>query len=144
VSERVIKVYTDGASRGNPGHAGIGIAFFDDDGEMINSYREYIGKSTNNFAEYTAIIKSLEILSGNRENFDKVKFYADSELLVNQLTGKYIIRNEALKGLAAKFFIDVKSLGKPFEISHVRREKNKVADKLANEAIDSEVKKAVQ
>ncbi len=143
MNDRIVKVFTDGASRGNPRNAGIGIAVYDVDDNHLLSHKEYIGKSTNNFSEYSALIKSLEILRDMETGFDKVEFYTDSELMVNQLTGKYIIRNEILKELAAKFFREIKSLGKRFEIFHVRRDKNKIADKLANEAIDAVVKKTV-
>lgn len=141
MSERILKVFTDGASRGNPGNAAIGIAIFDENEDIISSHKEFLGKTTNNYAEYSALLKSLDLLKELETSYDKIEFYSDSELLVNQLTGRYIIRNENLKELAGKFMREIKLLGKRFEIFHVRREKNKIADKLANEAIDAVVKK---
>lgn len=139
-SQKVIKIHTDGASRGNPGDAAIGIAIFDGNGIIIASHKEYIGKQTNNHAEYTALVKSVEIAKNLETEYDKIEFYTDSELMVNQLTGKYIIRNENLRNLSLKFNKEIKILGKPYEIFHVRRESNKDADKLANEALNEVLK----
>lgn len=139
-SNKTIKVHTDGASRGNPGDAAIGIAVYDGYGNTITTYNEYIGKQTNNYSEYSALVKSLELLHNVEINYDKIEFYTDSELMVNQLTGKYIIRNESLRELSLIFMKEMKILGKPYSIFHVRREKNKEADKLANEALDKALK----
>ncbi|MCB0722730.1 MAG: ribonuclease HI family protein [Ignavibacteriae bacterium] len=136
----MIKVHTDGASRGNPGDSAIGIAVFDSNNELILSHKEYIGKNTNNYAEYYALVKSAGILEDMKTKFDKIEFYSDSELMVNQLTGKYIIRNERLRDLSLKFKEEIRILGKPFEIFHVSREDNKDADKLANEALNEVLK----
>ncbi|MCA9406963.1 MAG: ribonuclease HI family protein [Candidatus Omnitrophica bacterium] len=137
---KTIKVHTDGASRGNPGDAAIGIAVYDEYGNTIATYNEYIGKQTNNYSEYSALVKSLELLHNVEINYDKIEFYSDSELMVNQLTGKYIIRNERLRDLSLKFKEEIRILGKPFEIFHVSREDNKDADKLANEALNEVLK----
>lgn len=129
-----IIAYTDGASRGNPGLAGIGIAFYDDTGELIKTFNEYIGETTNNIAEYKALIKALEI--GQELKAKEMEVYADSELMVKQLKGEYKVKNEGLKPLynAAKGLINALD---SFKITHVKREFNKEADKLANIAIDS-------
>lgn len=139
-SKKVIKIHTDGASRGNPGDAAIGIAIYDENGIIIASFKEYLGKRTNNHAEYSALVKSVEIAKNLETDFDKIEFYTDSELMVNQLTGKYIIRNENLRNLSLKFNQEIKILGKPYDIFHVRREYNKEADKLANEALNEALK----
>lgn len=139
-SHKVIKVHTDGASRGNPGDAAIGIVIFDSNGNKLAGYKEYLGKNTNNYAEYSALLKSTEIIRSLGIAFEKIEFYTDSQLMVNQLTGRYIIRNERLRDLSLKFMNEMKILGKPFEIIHVRREKNKDADRLANEALNEALK----
>ncbi len=135
-SNNVITVYTDGASRGNPGNAGIGIVLFDETGNKIVQFKKYIGKQTNNFAEYTALLESLNLIENYSLNNYKIRFYTDSNLLVNQILGKFIIRNEALRKLSLEFWRIVKKLSLEFEIVHIPREKNKLSDKLANEAID--------
>ena len=135
-----IKVFTDGASRGNPGNAGIGIAVLDESGALISSHKEFIGQCTNNVAEYTALIKSLDLIERIDPRVSGILFYCDSELLVKQLTGQYRIKHKDLIELSLKFRKRIKQLNIPFEISHITRDKNKTADRLANEAIDEAIK----
>lgn len=138
---RVIKVFTDGASRGNPGKAGIGVIIYDENGFVIDSCREYLGIATNNQAEYKALIKSSELikklLEKDEHEFDKIEFYSDSDLMVNQVNFDYQVKEPELALLNHKFHVKMKKLGKPFTISHVEREKNKAADRLANQALDA-------
>lgn len=122
------KLYCDGASRGNPGDAGIGfILIFN--GKKIEM-SEYIGKTTNNVAEYTALIKGLE--EAIKVGIKEIKIFLDSELIVRQLNGVYNVKNKNLillyfnvKELLSKF--------KKYEIFHINREQNTFADKLAKE-----------
>ena len=139
----LVTVYTDGASRGNPGNAGIGVVLYDESGNELAKHKKYIGLQTNNIAEYTALIESLNLLESRSLNDSKITFYSDSNLLVNQISGNFIIRNEGLRKLSLEFWRIVKKLGMEFEIIHIPREKNKVADKLANEAIDEALKAKV-
>lgn len=136
-----LKVFTDGASRGNPGESGIGIVVTDDLDNIIIKWNEYLGKATNNQAEYRALLKSLDILKQlldeNKIKIDFVEFYADSELMVKQIEGKYKIKNPGLKLLHSDFTKKIRSLGVRFSIKHIERELNKKADKLANQAIDN-------
>jgi ribonuclease HI len=136
-----LKVFTDGASRGNPGESGIGIVVTDEKDNILKKWNEYLGKATNNQAEYKAIIKSLEILAqllqGSDSAADMIEFYADSELMVKQLRNEYKIKNPDLKLLHAEFTKKVRNLGIRYTISHVERDLNKTADKLANQAIDN-------
>lgn len=127
-----IIAYTDGASRGNPGPASIGIYITDADGEMIHEHREKLGHQTNNYAEYMAVLRALEL--AKEHGSKKVLLRADSELMVRQMTGIYKVKNEGIKVL----FAQCKELAAKFElkIEHVRREKNKEADRLANLALD--------
>ena len=129
-----LTIYVDGASRGNPGKAGVGVIIYDDKKNVLKKMKQYLGeKTTNNVAEYVALIYALQeglILQAKR-----LTVYSDSELVVKQLEGSYRIKNELLK----IFFKLVEHLREGFEevkIKHIDREENKEADKLANQAID--------
>lgn len=124
---------TDGASRGNPGHSGIGGQILNGDGLLLLEFSEYIGEATNNVAEYAALIfgleRALSVGSGH------LLINSDSELLVRQLNGQYRVKNSALKPL----FVRVNSLLARFKtskIEHIFRDDNFSADALANRAID--------
>jgi ribonuclease HI len=140
-----IKVFTDGASRGNPGHSGIGITVYDENDFIIETYKEYLGEGTNNQAEYKALIKSLEVIkkmiSDGEAEFDNIEFYADSELIVNQINFDYRIKEPDLALLNNKFHVMIKKLDKPFKIFYIERAKNKNSDRLANIAIDTKLGK---
>jgi len=137
---RVI-VYTDGASRGNPGPASIGVAIYDEKEKEIKKYGQAIGKATNNQAEYGAVIfalKKIKSLIGKKKISDlEIEVRSDSELLVNQLSGNYKILDEDIQ----KFFITIWNLKidyKKVNFVLIPREKNKMADFLANEALDQQ------
>jgi len=127
-----LKIYTDGGARGNPGPAGIGILICNTENKC-KKYSEYIGKTTNNQAEYKALIFALE--KAKKLNPLKVTCYLDSELVVKQLNGSYRVKNEGLKPLFAKAE-NLASFFPKITFSHIPREKNKQADKLVNKAID--------
>jgi ribonuclease HI len=131
-----LKVYTDGASRGNPGLASIGIVITDDNGNEIRTSKKFLGKFTNNVAEYNALVESVRLLKDLSIGFDEINFFCDSELLVKQIRGEYKIRNKDLIRLSLEFWKEIKSLNKKFSIAYIPREQNKLADKLANEALD--------
>lgn len=130
-----IYAYTDGASRGNPGESGIGIILKDESGTVIHSAGGYIGKTTNNVAEYTALIECLKKAKG--ANCKKLVVHSDSELLVRQIQGKYRVKNEGLKKYFQRVHRLLKSAPFEFEIRYVSREQNRDADMLANVGIDS-------
>ncbi|PJE58794.1 MAG: hypothetical protein COU83_01940 [Candidatus Portnoybacteria bacterium CG10_big_fil_rev_8_21_14_0_10_40_22] len=141
---QTIKIYTDGGARGNPGPAGIGAVFMNVDGAIIKKYSEFIGKSTNNQAEYRAVIfalKKVKVLFGKQKTKQLgLEFYLDSELVVKQMRGEYRIKEKDLQPL----FCDVWNLKIDFgavEFFSIAREQNKEADKLVNEAIDGEISK---
>ncbi len=128
-------IYTDGACRGNPGPAGIGIVICNESGKIVKEYRDFIGNATNNIAEYRALIKALEL--ANDFSVTRIECFSDSELMVRQLNGAYRVKNEKLHEL----FLLVKEKERLFEevaYSHLPREKGliKRADKLANLGID--------
>jgi ribonuclease HI len=128
-----VYLYIDGAARGNPGPAGIGVVIKSENDETLLEVSDYIGKTTNNVAEYMALIRGLEetIDMGNKS----VEVYSDSELLVKQIKGEYKVKNEGLVPLYHHLMSLVKKLNH-FSISHTVREENKHADELANRGID--------
>ena len=128
-------IHTDGASRGNPGEAGIGavIENAENENETLYEIAEYVNKMTNNAAEYTAVIRALE--KASELGGSEVLLLSDSELLVKQVNGEYRVKNAGLQPLYQKVF-ELKQQFKSFKIQHVRREQNKRADKLANMGID--------
>lgn len=132
-----LRIYTDGGSRGNPGPSGIGVAIHEMHGERegktIATLAEYLGRATNNQAEYQAIVRAFQ--EARRLGADEVEVVMDSELAVKQLNGLYRVRNPDL----AKLFLQVHDLRQQFarvSFRHVRREKNTEADALVNQAID--------
>ncbi len=131
-----LRIHTDGASRGNPGEAGIGVVIEDESGKVIKEIRRYIGKATNNQAEYAALIDGLKAARGI--NADNVTVFADSELLVKQVKGEYKVKHPQLQPLFAEAKGLISGL-KKFKINHIPREKNAHADALANEAIDKKI-----
>lgn len=142
-----IYINTDGGSRGNPGPAGIGVAFYDAEGNEIHTYGEYIGEATNNQAEYLGIIKGLEILKQSKwykeKNGSSAKVICrlDSQLVVEQINGNYKVKNEEIKKLKARIDDLVSDMDIDKEFIHIPREENKLADKMVNDALDKELKK---
>ena len=129
----LIVVNVDGASRGNPGESGIGVAIFDKESNLINESCDYLGVATNNMAEYKALILGIKL--SMRYNAKKILFKSDSELMVKQIKGEYKVKNAQLKLL----FAEVQDLFKKlpnWEIMHVSREENKEADLLANKGVE--------
>jgi len=132
-------IHTDGGSRGNPGPAAIGVTC-DSNGFNLFEISQSIGETTNNVAEYTAVIKALEKLVELNIKTKKVLFVLDSELIVKQLLGQYKIKDSKLKELNLQVHAlksELKNMGTEFRIKHVLREENKLADKLVNSALDS-------
>ncbi|KAB3538626.1 ribonuclease HI family protein [Alkaliphilus pronyensis] len=127
-------IYTDGGSRGNPGEAGIGVLIQDSEGNILKEISQYIGKQTNNVAEYKALSRGLE--AAIDMGLKDVTCFLDSELVVKQIKGEYRVKNEGLIPLYNMIIPLIKKF-EAFEISHIRRENNKHADKLANEAMDN-------
>jgi ribonuclease HI len=127
-------INTDGASRGNPGPAAIGIVIKNDKNEVVGQVSRRIGFTTNNVAEYIAVITALkEVL---KLQADEISLFVDSELLCRQLTGRYQVKSVALRPYYFEIINIIKKL-KSFEVNHIRREYNCEADQLANEAFES-------
>lgn len=126
-----LSVYTDGGSRGNPGTSGCGVVI--DDGVTRKGYFYYLGEHTNNFAEYTGLLKALYL--AKEMNAEDIVVYSDSELMCRQMNGVYKVKNPQLLVLYKEAVNLINNL-KSFRIEHVRREFNKDADSLANMAMD--------
>ncbi len=134
-----IIIYTDGGSRGNPGPAGIGAVIVGLDGKVLKEVSKYLGKQTNNFAEYEAVIEGLKalkkILGQKIKDFD-IEVKMDSQLVARQLSGEYQIKEETLFGQFIKIHnMQVKDFPNII-FTYIPREQNKEADRLANEAMD--------
>ncbi len=129
----------DGGSRGNPGPAAWGVAVLDAAGMLVEGHGGYVGHATNNVAEYQALLEALK-LATEREASD-VEIRADSELVVRQITGVYRVRHPQLKPLYAEARRLIGGFD-TFRILHVRREENREADRLVNEALDERTEAA--
>ncbi len=128
-----ITIQTDGGSRGNPGPAAAAYILRGSSGKKLAAKSVYLGETTNNVAEYSAVVKALEAAKdfGGKE----VAIYCDSELLVKQVNGQYRVKSEKIAPLFRQV-IDLLAKFDNYEVRHVRREKNTDADKLVNQALD--------
>jgi ribonuclease HI/probable phosphoglycerate mutase len=136
--DKRLSLFTDGACRGNPGNGGAGAVLVGENGEVVSTAKRFLGHCTNNIAEYQALILGLE--EALRRGSTAISIYLDSELIVRQIQGVYRVKNPTLKPLMA----DVRALLDRFDtwqVAHVPRSENAVADKLANEAIDEALAK---
>lgn len=136
----LLEINTDGGARGNPGPAGIG-AYASSGGKMVFTISEAIGDTTNNVAEYTAVIRSLEKLLQDNISCQKLKYILDSELITRQILGQYKVKQPHLKLLRQQVVDRIKTLNENKQIElisfvSVPREQNKEADRLVNEALD--------
>lgn len=133
-----MRVHIDGASRGNPGPAGIGVLFLGPDGGVVERLHRGIGQATNNVAEYSALLAALE--RATTMGVTDLEVYSDSELLVRQLQGRYQVKHPSLRPLYATARKRIAGLSH-FAIHHVPRELNGEADALANRGIDEAVQR---
>lgn len=130
--DAVVEIYIDGASRGNPGEAGIGI-LIKEPGGRVRQITRYLGQRTNNYAEYTALIEALE--SAKDLNGNPIRIFTDSQLVANQINGLWKVKHQDIIPLNKK----ARSLFSEFSditIKHIPRAENLEADRLANQAID--------
>jgi ribonuclease HI len=127
-------IFTDGAARGNPGPAGIGVVVLDGEKKLLEEYKEFLGHATNNIAEYRALLAGLK--AAKKYLPCSISFCLDSELVVRQMKGEWRVRDENLLNL----FGQAKGMLGDFEkveFKYVPRDQNKAADKLANQALDN-------
>ena len=141
MTRRSLFIYTDGACRGNPGEGGIGVAIKNDEGKTIKKISMYIGRTTNNVAEYTALLTALKEVRDLNPEY--LKIHSDSELLVNQIAGQYRVKNQTLFKFHSKALELINTYPR-VEIIHIPREENKEADSLANNAIDERLKASLK
>jgi probable phosphoglycerate mutase len=130
-----VRAFIDGGSRGNPGPAGFGVHVQDGDGVIIAELYGFLGRATNNVAEYAALIKALEW--AREHSCRSLRLFSDSELLVRQFRGEYKVRNAGLLPLYARAKVLARGIPS-LEVAHVPRERNTEADALANRAMDEE------
>lgn len=137
-SEIKLIVHTDGGSRGNPGSAGIGIVIENSNKKLFVEHGEKIGITTNNVAEYSAVLWAVKWIVKNKNSISTVSvdFFLDSELVVRQLQGVYKIKNEALRNLFFSIKKEETKIVASIRYTHVPREKNKHADTLVNKALN--------
>lgn len=131
--ERKLRVFIDGGSRGNPGHGACAAVFFGSGGTVLREEGKYLGRCTNNFAEYSGL--RLALAAAARLGAEELEIFSDSELLVRQYAGAYGVKDAALSGIMAEVRAAAARF-KKFSLSHIPRERNKEADKLVNRILD--------
>lgn len=136
-----LKIYTDGGSRGNPGPAACAFIVYDEKGEVLHKEGKYLGVATNNVAEYSAVVEALSYIN-NLGNLSAVTFYLDSLLVVSQLNGLWKVKDSNIRNLIIKVRELEESLRTLYNIHstnyiHIPRLKNKTADLLVNQTLDS-------
>jgi len=133
-------INTDGGSRGNPGPAAVGIVIKDETGKLVHQIGEYLGSTTNNVAEYTAVLLALKWLLSYKSTLNSspiaVNFFLDSLLVVSQLNGRYKIKNVPLQNLHSQIKALEKALNLPVKYHHIPREQNSQADEIVNNTLD--------
>jgi probable phosphoglycerate mutase len=128
-----ITAFCDGGARGNPGPSGYGVYIEDANGRKLAELSEFLGIRTNNFAEYSGLLAALEFAL--RYDHPRLRVISDSELMVKQIKGQYKVKSPDLRPLYDEAKRRIAGL-EPFQIQHVLRNKNKEADRLANQAMD--------
>lgn len=143
----ILRIFTDGGSRGNPGNAATGVVIFKvsnetsfeetKSSEVVYENSNFIGVATNNEAEYKALINALEWLSKNLLGVEKVEVYLDSKLVVEQINKNWKIKDSRMSKFANDIWKILESIEVDVKFSHIRREKNSEADALVNQALDA-------
>jgi probable phosphoglycerate mutase len=137
---KALRLRTDGGARGNPGPAAIGVVIEDEEGNQLRNFHRFIGRATNNQAEYQALIDGLKALEEWKP--DRLEVLLDAKLVVEQMNGKWRVKEPELQALHKQATELRKLLGDGVTIRHVERAQNKRADKLVNMALDAHEKKA--
>lgn len=138
--KKIFNIFTDGGSRGNPGPSAIGVYMTDDIGNVVAEIGKTIGITTNNVAEYSAVIEAYDYLLSHEDvhaDISDIHFYLDSRLVCSQIKREFKIKNENLRTLLQIVWEKEKLLGKPVSYTHIPREKNKGADRMVNRALDN-------
>ena len=136
MSTNEINIFTDGGSRGNPGQAAIGVYIEDLNGKTLALIGKRLGIATNNVAEYKAVLEALDWVISSGEQYVKINFYLDSNLVMSQLNGLFKIKNAALRELLFSAKQKETTIKSPITYKYIPREQNKKADSLVNQALD--------
>ncbi|MCK4649089.1 reverse transcriptase-like protein [bacterium] len=131
--KKKLTIYIDGASRGNPGPAGVGVIIYDEKKKTVDELCEYIGRTTNNVAEYRALLRALS--QARSLGAEILTIYSDCELLVKQMAGDYRVKDKTLRNFYQAARENLKNFRK-VNIRYIARKKNKKADRLANKGIN--------
>lgn len=134
-----IIIFTDGGARGNPGPAALGVFITNKENKVLAKMGKYLGETTNNIAEYSAIVEALKwsIENKKKEQIGKIFFNMDSLLAYSQLVGLYKIKNEKIREMVFEIKKMEVELAIPIYYKHIPREKNKQADAMVNFALDN-------
>lgn len=136
----MIQIFTDGGSRGNPGPSALGVSI-QKDGKILTAFGKTLGVTTNNIAEYSAAVSALGWIVSHKDELEEkeeIFFYADSELLISQITGIYRIKNANLRELLFTLRSLEAQIERPIHYRHIPREQNKAADRQVNIALDGQ------
>lgn len=136
--KNLLRVYCDGGARGNPGPAASAFVVFDTDGKVLAKEGRFIGQTTNNVAEYKAVLFALEWLVQNTKNQNAV-FFLDSQLVVNQLTGKFKVKNKKLMELVKAIKNRERIFSGKIFYKNVSRKQNKLTDSLVNKTLNAKI-----
>ena len=132
----ILSIYTDGGSRGNPGISGFGVAIYDEQSQIIAKLSKFLGVKTNNEAEYLGMIEAVTYVRDHLSAISEVNFYSDSQLMVRQILGKYKVKADNIKPLHQTIASLLSQINIPCHFHEILRDKNKLADELANQAMD--------
>lgn len=131
------RIFCDGGARGNPGPAAAAFVVMNSEGEILTKKAKYLGVQTNNYAEYCAVLGALMWLQKQRTTLtDRVEFFLDSQLITNQLTGKFRIKSEKLQRLAERAKELERVIPARISFTAIQRSGNKIADQLVNKTLD--------
>jgi ribonuclease HI len=135
VTKRNIKIYCDGGARGNPGPAAYSFIVFENE-KVIYKKSRFLGRRTNNFAEYSGVLAALEWLIKKSAGLDNVSIFLDSQLVVKQLSGEYKVKSNNLKPLITEIKLLEENMETKINFYFLPRDKNKLADFLVNKTLD--------
>lgn len=136
-----ISIFTDGGARGNPGPAALGVYIEDENGKELGRIGKTLGETTNNVAEYSAILEGFNWAVENKQSqsIEAITFYMDSQLAYSQLTGLYKVKNDRIRQFVFSIRQKESELSLPVYYKHIPREKNKKADYMVNLALDNKI-----
>ncbi|KPJ71032.1 hypothetical protein AMJ51_00270 [Microgenomates bacterium DG_75] len=136
-----LKIFADGGARGNPGPAAIGFVIKESSGKILHRQGRYIGETTNNVAEYQAVIKALKWLAAHPQTpIDHFQFFLDSKLIVNQLNGIFKVKETKMRNLIIEVRQLERELGGNVSYHLIPRQKNFLADSLVNQALNQKLR----